>query len=198
MSSTDSRPVQSEGADLIEAVGRSWGWVLFFGIATLILGVLVTFHPKNSVFVVAIVIGIWLLIAGVFRIVVAIADSGETGGARWMTAIIGVIAILIGLLFLRHTYQTVAVLAVFLGIFWIIGGLMEFFHAMADKGSPARGWRIVAGLLGFAAGVVTLFVPNLTVAVLAIIMGIWLMIYGILQIIVSFTLRKWAKEAAAA
>ncbi len=197
MSSTDNRPVDPVEADFIEAVGRSWGWVLFFGIATLILGVLVAFHPKNSVFVIAIVIGIWLLIAGVFRIVMAIADSDETGGTRWMMAILGIIAILIGVLFLRHTYETVNVLAVFLGIFWIIGGLMEFFHAMAEKGSPARGWRIVAGLLGFAAGVVTLFVPNLTVAVLAIIMGIWLIIYGILQIIVSIELRGLAKDLKA-
>src|SRR5208282_5785321 len=100
MSSTDNRPVDPVEADFIEAVGRSWGWVLFFGIATLILGVLVAFHPKNSVFVIAIVIGIWLLIAGVFRIVMAIADSDETGGTRWMMAILGIIAILIGVLFL--------------------------------------------------------------------------------------------------
>ena len=40
--------------DMLVAIGRSWGWVLAFGIATLILGIIVTIHPKNSVYAVAV------------------------------------------------------------------------------------------------------------------------------------------------
>jgi uncharacterized membrane protein HdeD (DUF308 family) len=48
------------------------------------------------------------------------------------------------------------------------------------------------GVLAFAAGVVTLVVPSLTVTTLAVIMGIWLIIYGLLEIALSFVLRKLA------
>jgi uncharacterized membrane protein HdeD (DUF308 family) len=46
------------------------------------------------------------------------------------------------------------------------------------------------GVLAFAAGVVTLVLPNLTLTALAVIMGIWLIIYGLLEIVLSLQLRK--------
>jgi uncharacterized membrane protein HdeD (DUF308 family) len=48
------------------------------------------------------------------------------------------------------------------------------------------------GLLAFAAGVVTLVVPHITLATLAVIMGIWLIIYGLLEIALSLQLRRLA------
>jgi uncharacterized membrane protein HdeD (DUF308 family) len=185
--------ITSEERDVLRIVGKSWGWVLFFGIATLILGVLVTIKPKDTVYAFAILLGIWLFIAGLFRIVVAIADHEDTGGARWLMAFLGLVAVIVGILFLRHTDQTVTTLAFLIGLFWVIGGIIEFFSAYSDYGSDARGWRIGMGVLAFAAGVVTLVWPHLTLGVLAVIMGIWLIIYSLLLIALSFQLRTLAK-----
>ena len=80
-----------------------------------------------------------------------------------------------------------------IGLFWVIGGIIEFFSAYSDYGSDARGWRIGMGVLAFAAGVVTLVWPHLTLGVLAVIMGIWLIIYSLLLIALSFQLRTLAK-----
>jgi uncharacterized membrane protein HdeD (DUF308 family) len=74
----------------------------------------------------------------------------------------------------------------------VIGGIIEFFTAYSDRGSPARGWRIVMGLLAIAAGVVTLVWPHLTVTALAVIIGIWLIIYGLLELVLSLQLRRLA------
>jgi uncharacterized membrane protein HdeD (DUF308 family) len=83
----------------------------------------------------------------------------------------------------------VTTLAFLIGLFWVVGGIIEFFTAYSDYGSPARVWRIVMGVLAFAAGVVTLVWPHLTVNVLAVIMGIWLILYGVLEIALSLQLR---------
>ena len=182
--------------DVLRMIGKSWGWVLFFGLVTLGLGVVVTLHPKHSVYVFAVVLGIWLFVAGLFRIVVAIADRDDSGGARWMMAVLGLVSVIVGILFLRHTDQTVKTLAFLIGLFWVVGGIIEFFTAYSDYGSPARAWRIAMGVLAFAAGVVTLVYPNLTVTTLAVIMGIWLIIYGVLEIFLSFLLRRLAHSPA--
>lgn len=181
-----------EERDVLRIIGKSWGWVLFFGIVTLGVGVVVTLHPKHSIYVFAIFLGIWLFVAGLFRIVVSIADREDTGGTRWLMAVLGLLSVIVGILFLRHTNETVTTLAFLIGLFWVVGGIMEFFSAYSDYGSPTRGWRIAMGALAFAAGVVTLVVPSLTVTTLAVIMGIWLIIYGILEIALSFVLRKLA------
>jgi uncharacterized membrane protein HdeD (DUF308 family) len=193
MSSPGGAGVTPDERDILRIVGKSWGWVLFFGVVTLILGVLVVLKPKDTIYAFAILLGIWLFVAGLFRMVTAIADSEDTGGTRWLMAVLGLLSVIVGILFLRHTEETVTTLAFLIGLFWVIGGLIEFFVAYTDAGSPARGWRIGMGVLAFAAGVVTLVVPHLTLTTLAVIMGIWLIVYGGLEIALSFQLRHLAE-----
>ncbi len=193
MSSPGGVDVSPEERDILRIIGKSWGWVLFFGIVTLILGVLVVIKPKDTVYAFAILLGIWLFVAGLFRIVMAIADHDDPGGERWLMAVLGLLSVIVGILFLRRTEETVTTLAFLIGLFWVIGGIIEFFTAYTDQGSPTRGWRIAMGILAFAAGVVTLVVPHLTLATLAVIMGIWLILYGVLEIVLSLQLRRLAE-----
>jgi uncharacterized membrane protein HdeD (DUF308 family) len=190
--STPGGNITREERDILRIVGKSWGWVLFFGIVTLILGVVVTIRPKDTIYAFAIVLGIWLFVAGLFRIVAAIADREDTAGTRWLMALLGLVSVIVGILFLHRTDETVTTLAFLIGLFWVVGGIIEFFTAYSEPGSPARSWRIGMGVLAFAAGVVTLVWPNLTVTALAVIMGIWLIIYGLLEIALSFQLRHMA------
>jgi uncharacterized membrane protein HdeD (DUF308 family) len=154
--------------------------------------VVVTIRPKDTIYAFAIVLGIWLFVAGLFRIVAAIADREDTAGTRWLMALLGLVSVIVGILFLHRTDETVTTLAFLIGLFWVVGGIIEFFTAYSEPGSPARSWRIGMGVLAFAAGVVTLVWPNLTVTALAVIMGIWLIIYGLLEIALSFQLRHMA------
>jgi uncharacterized membrane protein HdeD (DUF308 family) len=193
MSSPGGPDITPEERDILRIVGKSWGWVLFFGIVTLVLGVLVVLRPRDTIYAFAILLGIWLFVAGLFRMVVAIADRDDTGGSRWLMAVLGLLSVIIGILFLRHTEETVTTLAFLIGLFWVVGGIIEFFTAYSDHGSPARGFRVGMGVLAFAAGVVTLVWPHLTLGVLAVIMGIWLILYGVLEIALSLQLRHLAE-----
>ncbi len=175
--------------DILRVIGKSWGWVMVFGILTVILGVLVTIRPKDTIYAFAILLGIWLFLAGLFRIVVAIADHEDTAGTRWLMALLGLVSVIVGILFLHRTDETVTTLGFLIGLFWVVGGLIEFFTAYSDYGAPGRELRIVMGSLAIIAGVVTLVVPNVTLTVLAVIMGIWLIIYGLLEIVLSMQLR---------
>ena len=192
MSSAGGLDVTPEQRDILRIIGKSWGWVLFFGIVTLALGVLVAAKPKDTIYAFAIVLGIWLFVAGLFRIVMAIADHEDSSGTRWLMAILGLLSVIIGILFLRHTEETVTTLAFLIGLFWVVGGIIEFFTAYSEYGSPARGFRVGMGLLAFAAGIVTLAWPHLTLNVLAVIMGIWLILYGVLEIALSLQIRHLA------
>lgn len=192
MSDPTSVNLSPSDRDILRVVGKSWGWVLFFGIVTLGLGIVVTLHPKDTIYAFAIVVGIWLFVAGLFRIIVAIADSEDTGGERWLIALLGLVSVVVGILVLHHTDETITTLAFLLGLFWVIGGIIEFFTAYSDRGAPARVWRIAMGVLAFAAGVVTLVWPHLTVNALAVIIGIWLIIYGLLEVVLSVHLRRLA------
>ena len=69
---------QSDPGDMIASVGRSWGWILFFGVVTALAGIVITAHPGSSVYAFAILWGAWLFVGGIFRIVESIATPGES------------------------------------------------------------------------------------------------------------------------
>jgi uncharacterized membrane protein HdeD (DUF308 family) len=178
--------------DMLVAIGRSWGWVLAFGIATLILGIIVTIHPKNSVYVVAVLLAIWLIIAGVFRIVRAIADHEDSGGTRWLMALLGIVGILFGVLIFHHAWATVAVVGFIVGLFWVVAGIGDFFAAYVHKG-PGRWMLIVGGILGVGVGIAALVYPGLSLTIIAFLFGLWLVLYGIIEIGLSMQLKNLTK-----
>src|SRR3546814_4877120 len=58
-------------------------------------------------------------------------------------------------------------------------------------GAPApRWWLAIAGLLGIAAGLLTLFWPGLTAIVLLLFIAAWAITTGVMQIIGAIRMRK--------
>jgi len=186
-----------EPTDLIEQVGRHWGWVLAYGILTLLAGVAVLAWPSETLLVIAVLFGVQLIISGIFRFVGALASDDLTGGTRVMLALLGVLSIIIGLWAVRHAVLTLVALIVFLGIFWVINGLIEIFAALSHRDMPDRGWSVLMGVLSAIAGIIVLAYPDLTLVGLAVILGIWLLVFGILEIIAAFRLRKLADTGVA-
>ena len=179
-----------EPTDLIDQVGRHWGWVLAYGILTLLAGVAVLAWPSETLLVIAVLFGVQLIISGIFRFVGALASDDLTGGTRVMLALLGVLSIIIGLWAVRHVVITLIALVVFLGIFWVVNGLIEIFTAVAHRDMPDRGWTILMGVLSIFAGLIVLAYPGLSLFGLAVILGIWLLVFGILELMAAFRLRK--------
>lgn len=182
-----------DARDVLGKVGESWGWVLAFSILTLVLGVMVMAWPHATVKLVALLFGLQLLIGGIFALVRAFTNSGE--GSRVLLAVLGVLGILVGIFVLRHLFQTVVILVVLLGVYWVIHGIIEFFVAVDHKGAPGRGVSVVMGILSFIAGVIVLSWPAPTLLVLVWVLGIWLVVYGLIGIVGAFMVRRTVKTA---
>ena len=126
----------------------------------------------------------------------AIADSDEGGGFRVLLMVLGILSIIVGVLALQNIVQTVAVLVLLLGAYWIVHGIIEAAVAVADRTTPHRGLQISAGLIGVLAGIVVLSYPINSIFTLAIILGIWLSLYGIMLVVLAFRLRGAAQSTA--
>lgn len=158
------RQQRTDVADILAGIGRHWGWVLAFGIITLLAGLLTLAWPGRTIVVIAVLFGIQLVVAGIFRFVAAIAVDDERGGTRVLLALLGVLSFIVGLYALRNVLVTIAALALLLGIFWIVSGAMEAFTALSHRGMQGRGWTIVMGLLSIVAGAVVLVYPGISLA----------------------------------
>ena len=186
-----SEPVQ-QGADMLAQLGRHWGWVLSFGVITLLAGIVVLAWPGATLLVIAVLFGVQLIIAGVFRFVAAFATEEASGGTRVLLALLGVISIIIGMWAVRHVLLTLLALIVLLGIFWVVNGTIELFTALSHRGMPERGWTAAMGVLSILAGIIVLIYPGESLLTLSIVLGIWLLIYGVMEITAAFRVRRLA------
>jgi uncharacterized membrane protein HdeD (DUF308 family) len=186
---------RSDIAEVLAGIGRAWGWVLFFGLVTVGLGIVVLVWPDKTIVVVAVLFGIQLVIAGIFRFVTALAIDDAPGGTRVLLALLGVLSFIIGIYALKHVNVTIAALALLLGIFWIVNGAIELFTAIGQRGMPGRGWTILLALLSIVAGIVVLAYPDITLLALAVVLGIWLVALGIIEIALAFQLRSLGRQA---
>jgi uncharacterized membrane protein HdeD (DUF308 family) len=186
---------RGDAADMLAGVGRHWGWVLTFGIVTLLAGLLTLAWPGRTIVVVAVLFGIQLVVAGIFRFIAALAADEESGGSRALLALLGVLSFIVGLYALRNVLVTIAALALLLGIFWVVNGAVETFAALSHRGMQGRGWTIFMGLLSVVAGVAVLVYPGISLATLAVVLGFWLLVYGIMEIVLAFRLRSVGEEA---
>ena len=179
---------------LAQKVGGAWGWILFFGVMTVLAGIVTIAWPGKTVLVVAVLFAVQILVGGIFNLLRAVADSGESGGYRVLLAVLGMFSIIVGVLCLQDIAQTTAVLILLLGAYWIVHGVIEAVVAIADSSTPNRGLQITAGVIGAIAGIVVLSYPIESISTLAVILGFWLLIYGVMMIVLGFRLRRVALD----
>jgi uncharacterized membrane protein HdeD (DUF308 family) len=178
--------------DVLEAVGRSWGWLLMLGVFTLLFGVVLLVWPGKTLVVIAAFLGIYLLLSGIFQIVAGFATTGLDGGMRALAIVAGIVSVLLGLFAFRSITHSVVLLVLLIGFGWLFRGLVRMIAAIADKTTVARGWQIAEGLLGALAGVVILVWPAPSLQVLAWVSGVILVLLGLIEVFAAFKVRRLA------
>ena len=161
--------------------------VMFVGLLTLVIGIMVVAWPDETLKVLSVLFGIQLLMFGLFRLISAFSSESLAPG---LVGFIGVIGMMAGVVVLRNPFETVAVLATVLGIVWIVGGSIDLIASIADRGLDNRGMAALSAVVTIIAGVVVVSWPAPTLAVIAWIAGIYLMTFGVLFCLGAFRLRQ--------
>ena len=173
----------------------SWQATLFLGVVTLILGVIVSFHPTGSLNVVAVLLGILMILSGIFQLI-RVFDPRERH--RVWLGIAGLLFIVIGVVLIRHLHLTRALIGLVIGITWIVQGLTALIAGISGGVREGRAWWITFGVISLIAGIVVAATPADSVTVLAVLLGIWFIIMGIFEIIGAFLLRHALRAAETA
>jgi uncharacterized membrane protein HdeD (DUF308 family) len=186
-----------DDSDLASAQGvliaQSWQATVIIGVVTLILGLIVTFHPGGSLNVVAVLLGILAILSGIFHLA-RIFGRGEAH--RVWSGIVGLVFIAVGVVLIRHLHLTLALVGLYVGIVWIIQGVTALIAAFAGGTREGRGWWIFFGAISVIAGIVVVSAPVDSLTVLALLLGIWFIVMGIIEIIGGLMIRRTARDAA--
>jgi uncharacterized membrane protein HdeD (DUF308 family) len=104
----------------------------------------------------------------------------------WITAARGVMAIVLGLGLALHHDRAPAALVKFMGVYWILNGLVTLQWGLAAEGSRRR-LPCAAGAIGIMTGAVVLL-ANVGTTFLLAILGVVIALTGIVHLLGGFEL----------
>ncbi|MFC5492377.1 HdeD family acid-resistance protein [Nocardioides caricicola] len=190
-----SHAVEPDSSDVyvitsLNRLAEHWGLVLAYGLVTLGLGVAMMVWPDQTIAVFAVLIAIQLIIGGIFRIVQALGMSTFDVGMRAIFGLTGGVALVVGLLVLREPLQSVLVLGMILGVWWLISGLIDVIGAIVSPGTGGRGWEVAIGVVSMLAGGFLIVYTDLSLTLLIWFVAIWLVLAGVFATLTAFRLRS--------
>lgn len=101
---------------------------LALGIFVGLIGVVLLFHPGEVMSLIAVIIGLFMLVEGVFKIQTSI-DAKRFGLSAWWLILLGALALLVlGLCLIFDPFASLT-LMVFVGISLLIDGIQNLFNA---------------------------------------------------------------------
>jgi uncharacterized membrane protein HdeD (DUF308 family) len=168
-----------------------WGLVLVEGIVVALFGLVLLVAPGASLVFLVWLLGIYLLIAGIFRIVGIFLDSSSWG---WKLAA-AILCLIAGLAILSNPLWSTTVastwLVILVGFLAMLQGVAGLIVAL-----QGGGWGMGAlSVLGILFGLFLVINPLIGVAALTLILAIVMLIGGVGAVIQAFRMRRGAASA---
>jgi uncharacterized membrane protein HdeD (DUF308 family) len=191
LSSPGSGAPRPRGPASAAEFAKAWWVPLVSGVINVIAGLVVLIEPHNSLLAIALVLGIYLVIAGVFALATGIASASHRGAV----IAFALLAIVAGIFVIARPGSAVHGVRIVFGIYLLIVGLAHI-GTIAMPHVDSRGRELLLGALEIVAGIVFLAVPKLGLAAVALFFGIYLLIRGALEIALALALRDAKHEAS--
>jgi uncharacterized membrane protein HdeD (DUF308 family) len=157
-------------ADALRDITRSWWILLLIGCLSVIAGVIVLAKPSDSLSVLVIVCGIFIVLSSVLELWTVV-----TGSRSGTAVLLGVLGIVIGILLIRHPIGGVTAATLLVGVWFVAIGVIRLLDALTmDRGK----WVLAVAGLQIVAGIVLVASPHIGLATLALLIGIALILNG--------------------
>ncbi len=188
---TSERSDESLESELTLGGLLDWRAAFLVGLATAILGIIVAAVPEVSLNVVAVLLGVLVIFSGIYNVVEAF--RGAEHGRVWR-GIAGVVFIVAGLVLIRHLHLSLALIGLVIGLTWVVQGLTALIAGLSGGATRmGTGWAIFFGVISLIAGIVVISAPIASITTLAVLMGIWFVVMGVMEMFGAFAFRHAAR-----
>ncbi|HEY2175614.1 MAG TPA: DUF308 domain-containing protein [Mycobacteriales bacterium] len=176
-----------------ERISHLWWGPLLGGLVSIGLGLAILSNSWTFK-VLVVVTGILFIARG---LVLALSPSYASGafGAQVAAGVLGVIA---GIVLIVWPGPTLLALAFFVGVWLVLSGGFHIVTAITNRRQLSYwGLMVVMGVLELLLGIWAMRRPELTLALIIVILGLWAVITGVMLCVVAFEVRNVGKRLAA-
>ena len=166
--------------------------LILLGALGVIVGVIAIAWPGVTIAALIILFAIYAFIAAGLQAMRAF--SSRTAGPVFGHLLLSLIDLAAGVVALAWPGPTALVLVLLVGIWAFVAGFAEIFAAFGSgETAGTRAMYIVTGLISIAFGVVLTARPGIGAVTLALLFGLFSMIYGVSEIVAGVQMRQTGK-----
>lgn len=175
------------------ALAKNWWSLVIRGLVAIVLGIITFAWPAITLGALVILFGAYAFVDGIFSLIGAFraVRSHERWGALVFEGIAGIVAAAVTVLWPAIT----ALALVYIIAAWaLVTGCLEIAAAVRLREYISGEWLLVlSGIASIIFGVVAILLPLVGALAIALIVGIYAVIFGTLLIALGFRLRSWTR-----
>jgi uncharacterized membrane protein HdeD (DUF308 family) len=172
------------------------GWWTFAlrGVVALLFGLGALSYPGLTLLVLIVFFGAYALIDGATALIMGIGERKS-----YTFLLIGLISVAAGIVALVRPGATALALLFVIGVWAVVHGVTEIVAAMQIRKEVEGEWAIaLSGVVSVLFGLFVLARPGAGALALVWLIASYAFVFGILQLMLGFKLRRLKKEMAAA
>lgn len=183
-----------EVSKMANELARDWWALAIKGGLAVLFGIAAIVWPDITFKVLLGLFGVFMLADGIFSFVGAVQASHHEG--RWWTYLVeGLVEVGIGILVFTVPGVTALVLLYFIAFWAIFMGIWRIATAIELRREIAGEWLMAAtGVISLLFGFAVLAFPGAGALALVILIGIFALAFGVLSVVLAFSLRSWEKQ----
>ena len=168
---------------------KNWWALALNGIIAILFGILAIFVPSSMILVLGKYFGFVVLIGGLILLFAAIrnARAKKSYAAPLIEALIGIV---LGVLIVIHTQETLEVFVILIGIWGLMIGGFQLFLVMSIKEPfPGKKLFVFNGALATLFGILLFFNPFAAAEFFTVVIGLIAVMFGVLLLHFAFRLK---------
>jgi len=177
---------------MLEYLGRNWGWVVVRGVVAVLFGVMAFAWPNITLAALVIVWGAYALADGVLALIAAwqVRDQGRP---FWSLLIVGLLGIAAGVVTFMWPAMTALTLLMIIAAWAVVMGIFQIVAAVRlRKVIEDEWWLGLSGLLSVIFGIAVFAKPGAGALALIWVIAAYAILFGILLIALGVRLKQYA------
>jgi uncharacterized membrane protein HdeD (DUF308 family) len=168
----------------------TWRWGMLAAVAALVVGAIGLIFPQQTVRAIGLLLGVYLVVAGISRVSSAISDNEVARGRRWSVGLLGALVVVAGVVCLNNPGGTLLALEIVASIGLLIDGIASIAFALVVlRSGEQRVPALLAGVVLILVAVIILAMPQATLAAFVLVSAWALTTLGILALGALIRLR---------
>lgn len=160
-------------------------------IVLLVLGFMLIFKSEATIISISYIIGAILVAIGVLAIIKFIRNTNNVSKNE-LDIVYGVVTIILGILIITNPEAIASIIPIVLGISIIISSATKLQYAFELKANGNILWKttMVISVISTICGIILLFNPFKGAVMFTKIVGIFIVIYAVLDLISTITIKR--------